>query len=199
MGTGTVTLPPDIAYVTATVETYDGHSASVAVSANSEEYGRLASAVVAVGIPRSDITLTWYNVSYTAPPNSRSGYTVDRMFNVEVHRLSLAGSVIDAASQAGATNIGVYFGLANGDAANQEALQRAVEDAAAKATAVASAAHLHIVAVSRVQVGDVAIPQATGTAGQLYAAYSQIRVPTQLDTGNTTVSQTVTIIYLAKP
>jgi len=192
-GTGSVSLPPDEAIVSGTVETYDGHSASVAVGANAAIYDRVASSVVAVGIARSDITLSSYNVSYNPPPNDRPGYTVVRSFSVKVHQLNLAGRVIDSATSAGATAINIYFGLADTSAATTQAMERAVANATAQATALAGAARLHIVGIGSISSGGyVTAPQP-----RMLAAIA--RAPTQLDTGNTTVTQTVTIVFLAKP
>lgn len=192
-GTGSVSLPPDEAIVNGTVETYDGHSASSAVGANAAIYDRVANAVVAVGIARADVTLSSYNVSYNPPPNEQPGYTVDRSFSVTVHHINLAGSVIDNATSAGATRIAVYFGLSDTSTATTQAMERAVVNATAQATALAEAARLHLVGIASIGTGGyIPAPEPRMLAATAHA-------PTQLDTGNTTVTQTVTIVFLAKP
>ena len=197
-GTGSISLPPDLANVTGVIQTYDGHNASVAVGTNSDIYNRVVNAIVATGIARGDITLSSYSLNYTAPPNDRSGYTVNRYFTVTVHQLNLAGSVIDAATDTGATQIGVSFGLSNTQSAIAQALQRAVADATVKANSVAAAAHLHIVGVSQMEIGTTYVPMPRAVEGDLYVQ-AAVHAPTTLDTSNTTITQTVTVTFLAKP
>jgi uncharacterized protein YggE len=195
-GTGAVTLPPDEATVSATVETYDGHSASVAVANNSGIYERAVAAIAALGVAAGDISLSAYNVRYNPPPNERSGYTVDRTFLVKVHKLSLAGAVVDAATNAGASQINsVSFGLADTTAAATQAMQRAVDDATAKATALARAAHLRIVGIATITAGGGYIPEPQPVARIAMAAVA----PTTFEPGNTTITQTVNVVFLAKP
>lgn len=192
-GTGTVSLPPDEATVTGTIETYDGHNASTAVGQNADLYDRVAAAVVAAGVARADITLSSYNVSYNPPPNDRSGFTVYRSFRITVRAIGRAGNVVDAATGAGATQIGVSFGLHDSSIATERALQRAVADATARATAIASAAHLHVIGIAQISAGYVQIPQPMPVMAMA------VRAPTTFDNGNTTVTQTVSVEFLAKP
>src|SRR5215472_5634607 len=91
-GTGSVTLPPDLATVNATVET-TAANISDAMSNNNARYDRVVAALTRAGIARSDITLSGYNVNYApkpkfTPANSeeRYGYTVTRAFSVKVKR-----------------------------------------------------------------------------------------------------------------
>lgn len=196
-GTASVTVPPDQVAVNATVETYDGHSASAAVGSNAAVYDRVVSAVASLGIARSDITLSGYNVSYNAPPSDRPGYTVDRRFTVKTRQLDLAGKIVDAVIAAGATQIdSVYFGLADSTAPSHEALQRAVAAASADAASIASAAHLRIVGIQSINSGSV---YALQPQPAMRAMATIASAPTTFDNGNTTVTQTVTIVFLAKP
>jgi uncharacterized protein len=195
-GTGTVTLPPDEAAINATVETYDGHSASVAVGSNATVYDRIVAAVVALGVARDDVSLSSYDLRYTPPPNERSGYTVDRTFVVKVRALSLAGQVVDAATAAGATQVNsVSFGLADTSSATREALQRAVADAAGKAAALARAARLHVVGIATITSGGAYIPTPEPIARVALATLA----PTTFENSTTTVTETVNAVYLAKP
>lgn len=196
-GTGTVTLAPDQVVVNATVETYDGHSASAAVGNNAAVYNRVASAVTALGVAREAITSSGYEVNYSAPPGDRPGYTVDRRFTVKTRQLNLAGKIVDAVIAAGASEIdGVSFGLGDTAAASHEALQRAVAAAAADAAAIAAAAHLRIIGIQSVNSGSAYVPQPQPAFRAMMATAS---APTTFETGSTTVTQTVNIVFLAKP
>jgi uncharacterized protein YggE len=195
-GTGSVTVPPDQVVVNATVETYDGHSAGAAVGSNAAVYDRVVAAVTALGVARSNVTLSGYNVSYSAPPSDRPGYTVDRRFAVRTGKLDLAGKIVDAAIAAGATQIdGVSFGLGDSAAASHEALQRAVAAASADAAAIAAASHLHIVGIESISTGSVYAVQPQPALRMTAMASA----PTTFETGSTTVTQTITIVFTAKP
>ncbi|MGH7738127.1 MAG: SIMPL domain-containing protein [Candidatus Tyrphobacter sp.] len=204
-GVGTVTLPPDEATVSASIVTNDETSSGVAVGTNEAIYERVVAAAIGLGVARPDITLSFYNVNYIAPPQNRSatyryGFTVQRTFAIEVRDASRVGKVIDAVTGAGATDIqGVAFGLQNAKGARSRALALAVADATQEAAALARYAHLRIVGIESITSG-AAPPQRF----PLYAVHAEAAVPaplpaTTLDSGNTTVSQTVTMVFLAKP
>ncbi len=198
-GVGSVTLPPTLATVSASVQTA-APNASEAVAHNNAIYGRVVAALTALGIARSDITLGGYNVNYnptpaTPRPGEVYGYTVNRDFNVKVHKIGDAGAVVDACTRAGATSIGgVSFGLADRSAARAQATTLAVADARAKADELARAAHLHVIAVRRIALG--------GGGGPVYPMMrmnAAVATSTTFDAGNVTESVTVEMTFAAAP
>jgi hypothetical protein len=201
-GSGSVTLPPDMATVNASVET-NAANANDAVAHNNATYDRIVGALEKVGIARSDVTLAYYNVNYnpkpqTMPPHpdgERYGYTVSRGFNVKVRDIGKAGRVADACSSSGATAInGVNFGLADSSAAREAATKKAVDDARGNADALAAAAHLHIVAIKSIDLGG------GGTVSpQPMMRMAAASAPTQFDQSNVSVSISVTVTFLAQP
>lgn len=200
-GTGSVSLPPDQATVDAAVET-NAQSAQVAVSQNEALYERVVAAVVALGVARSDITLSYYNVNYNPrprinpSPDVQYGYTVNRSFAIKMHPISLAGGVVDAATAAGATSInGVYFGLADTSAASRQATQKAVADATTQANALAETAHLRIVGIYSISLGGAYVP----SPQPMLRMATVGAAPTTFDNSNTTVTVTVNFVFLAKP
>ncbi|HZZ00571.1 MAG TPA: SIMPL domain-containing protein [Candidatus Baltobacteraceae bacterium] len=201
-GTGSVTLPPDLATVDATVET-NAPNITEAISDNNARYDRVVAALTRAGIARNDVTLSSYNVNYVpkpkiTPPNSeeRYGYTVTRGFNVKVRRIAMAGQVIDACTAAGATGInGVGFAIANPAPARDRAIAMAVDDARDTATKLATAAGLRIVGIKSLDLGGGPIvPQGIMMAKALPAA-----MPTQFDQSNVTVTVNVNVVFLAAP
>lgn len=202
-GNGSVTLPPDVANVSATVET-NAPNAGDAVSHNNAIYDRIVAALERIGIARNDITLSYYNVSYNPKPHvlpphpdgERYGYTVSRGFSVKVREIAKAGRASDACTSAGATSIdGVSFGLADSSVARAAATRKAVDDARANADALAAAAHLHIVAIKSIDLGG----------GGTVAPVPMMRMaaanaaPTQFDQSNVNVTVSVTVTYAAGP
>ncbi|HVA33759.1 MAG TPA: SIMPL domain-containing protein, partial [Candidatus Baltobacteraceae bacterium] len=193
-GTGSVVLPPDVATVSAVVET-TSDSASDAASQNNVRYDRVVAALERIGIARSDVTLSGYNVNYnpkpqTLPPTptgERYGYTVSRSFSVKVRQIGKAGSVVDACTTAGATGInGVSFGLQHPDAARARATIQAVADARAKADELARAARLHVVGIKSLDLGGGPGPQP-----MLRMAANAVTPATQFDQSNVNVTVNV--------
>jgi uncharacterized protein YggE len=200
-GTGSVSLPPNIATVSASVETY-ADSANAAVAQNNVVYERIVAALERLGIVRSDITLAYYNVSYSPrpqvmpanPTGERYGYTVSRSFSVKVRQIGDAGRASDACTSAGATAInGVTFGLSDPGVAREQATARAVAEARANAEAIARAAALRIVGIKSIELGT----GPTGIVPLMKAAVAN--GPTQFDQSNVNVTVSVSVVFLAEP
>jgi uncharacterized protein len=200
-GTGSVSLPPDVATINATVET-NAPNADDAISQNNARYDRIVDAVGRAGVARGDIALTYYNVNYNPPPQTlplnptgeRFGYTVSRSFSVKVRRIASAGRVSDAAVAAGATAInGVTFGLADPSVARAQATRIAVGQARANAQALAAAAEVRIVGIKSIEL--------TGSPGPvpLMRAAANIAPPTEFDQSNVNVVVSVSVVFLAMP
>jgi uncharacterized protein YggE len=202
-GHGSVTLPPDMATVNASVET-NAANANDAVAHNNATYDRIVAALQKAGIERTDITLSYYNVNYNPKPSimpprpdgERYGYTVARGFDVKVRDIGKAGRVADACTSSGATAInGVSFGLADSSGPRAQATRKAVDDARGNADALAAAAHLHIVSIKSIDLGGggTVAPQPMMRMAAANAA------PTQFDQSNVNVSISVSVTFLAQP
>jgi uncharacterized protein YggE len=200
-GTGSVSLAPNIATVTAAVET-NAQNADEAVSNNNAIYGRIVAALEKADVARNDVTLAYYNVSYNprprnAPPASdeRYGFTVSRSFSVKVRRIADAGRVSDACMSSGATAInGIAFGLSDPVVARQQATAKAVAEARANAEAIARAADLRIVGIKSIELGG----EPTGPVPLMRAA-AVANVPTQFDQSNVNITISVTVVFVAEP
>lgn len=202
-GTGSVSLPPDIATVRADLQT-NAASANDAVSQNNAIYDRIVAGLAKLGIARADVALDYYNVRYyprpqVAPANptgEQYGYTVTRNFEVAVRKIASAGTVTDTCIDAGATGIsGVSFGLADQGAARAQAITKAIADARANAETIARSAGLRIVAIKSIAYPD------NGFTGPGMIAHVAARsgVPTNLDQSNVSESASVRIVFLAQP
>ncbi len=201
-GTGSLTMQPNVATVSAAISTNSASSADAA-SQNNAIYQRVIASLSTLKVARDDIALESYRINYNpkpkivpAPPNGEIyGYTVWRTFAVKVHAMNDAGSVVDALTRAGVTQIyNVAFGLANDDAARAKALTLAVGDARGKATALAAASHLHLIGIKSISTEQGAFAP---IAIKTMAAVSP--VATQFDPSSVNVSVSVSIVYLAAP
>jgi uncharacterized protein len=202
-GTGSVTLPPDLATVAASIET-NSESVSEAMSQNNARYDRVVAALARAGVARADVRLSNYSVNYNPKPQVispdnggvRYGYTVSRDFSIKVRKIGDAGKVVDACTAAGATGInGVSFGLADSGAARNRATDIAVGDARARAETLAQAAHLRVVSLKSLNLGGGPIvPQP-----MMRMAAGAIAPATQLDQSDVNVTVSVDAVFLAAP
>ncbi len=206
MGTGTVTMLPDEATVNASITTTDPR-AETATGRNSAAYESATKALLARGIARSDITLSYYNVNYqpkpqavdgNPPPPGVYGYTVNRSFSVKVRNMGSSGSIVDALSPIDGIEInGVTFGLSNSAGARDQATGKAVADARSKATALARAAGLRISAIQRIDLeGNGIMPLPMMMKANTMGAPS---APTTFDPGNVNVTVNVNVVFSASP
>ena len=201
-GTGSVSMPPNIATVTAAIET-NAANADEAISQNNAVYNRIVSGLERSGIARSDISLAYYNVNYNAPPRvmppnptgERYGYTVARSFSVKVRDIANAGRVSDTCMSSGATAInGVSFGLSDPRTARQQATAKAVAEARANAEAIAGAAAMRIVGIKSIDLTN----EPSGPMPLMRAA--AVAAPaTQFDQSNVNVTVSVSVVFVAEP
>jgi uncharacterized protein len=200
-GNGSLSLAPDVATINAVVET-NSSNANDAIAQNNAIYDRVVGSATKNGVTRSDIALSYYNVSYnprpvngTPNPGERYGYTVSRSFSVKVREIAAAGKVSDACIAAGATGInGVSFGLADPRIARAQAIAKAVADARANAEALAAAASLRIVGIKSVELTGAEAPGPVPLG-----AMARMNAPTQFDQSNVNVSVSVSVVFLAEP
>jgi uncharacterized protein YggE len=203
-GEGTVALVPDQATIRASVVT-NADSAENAVSQNNTIYAHLVDAAVATGVARDDITLAYYNINYNprpkpAPgeiaPAGQFGYVVSRSFDVKVRSVAKTGTVVDALTKAGVTNVdNVSFGVADSSRALAIATAKAMADARTKADEIARAAGLHVVGIDQIAYGGgIRTPVPMMKTMAMSAA-----APTVFDSGNVNVTADLTVVFLAQP
>jgi uncharacterized protein YggE len=203
-GTGSISLPPDIASVRASLQT-NAASANDAVSQNNAIYDGIVAGLAKLGIARADVALEYYNVRYNprpqvvpaSPAGEQYGYTVARNFQVTVRNIAMAGTITDACIAAGATEInGVSFDLSDRVGARAQAMAKAIVDARANAETIARSAGLRIVSIKSISYPDNGSAESSGLIARVTARSG---VPTNLDQGNVGESVSVRIVFLAEP
>ncbi len=162
-GTGNVTLIPDIAYVTIGVHT-EGTNVSEALASNTSQAQKVADALKALGVEQKDIQTTAFNV-YPQQQYGPMGemldvkYMVDNSVYVTVRDLTKVGQVLDTVVKSGANNInGISFDVADRTKALSEARKKAVENANAQATEMASAAGATLGAIQTLSINSYSVP-----------------------------------------
>jgi uncharacterized protein YggE len=159
-GVGTVASVPDEASFTIGVQT-QGSTAREALAANSQQMRRVIDAVQEAGVDKSDIKTQDVSVSANYADEGRiDGYSARNSVLVTIHDLSKAGTILDAASNAGANEVyGPMLSRSDEDALQAKALREAVSNARKKAEALADAAGVSLGRVTAMTEGFAGGPQ----------------------------------------
>lgn len=159
-GKGVVSVEPDTAVITFTIET-EGSDAAQAQSKNSEIFKTASSALVNAGIVKNNIKTSWYRVypkyKYDKDGNGTLiGYTVNNTFEVTTTDKDNVGKYIDTALKAGVTeNGGIDFKLLNPEKYYSEALASSIKNAYVSAGTIANSLGVTLgVPVSVTELGN---------------------------------------------
>jgi uncharacterized protein len=188
--TGSVTAVPDRAELSFGVTTH-GSTSEGALAENSARMRRLVTALEDAGIPKASIQTQTVSVSPRISPTGErvDGFTAENTVSVEV-AAGRAGAIVDLAVENGATNAyGPSFDRSDRQKQYNAALAKAVEQARAKAEALASAANVSLGDVTRVVEGGEPGPIVYETAARTKAAPD---TPVEPGTEEVTASVTVT-------
>lgn len=161
-GQAIVRRAPDQAFVTIATESRAPRP-EAAQQANARAMEKVRKKLRDEKIPDAAIRTMSFNLredfDYTSGGRVSRGFVVTNAIEVRVDDLSRLGRLIDEVVESGATSIsGIRFELKDREAAEREALRQAVEDARARAEALAAGAGLRIVRVQ--SVADHGVEQA---------------------------------------
>ncbi|SNY91555.1 hypothetical protein SAMN04515647_1783 [Cohaesibacter sp. ES.047] len=143
-GTGSVSKAPDMAILSAGVESRE-KTAKAALADNNAKMEALFAELDKAGIAKKDIQTNNFNINpqLVYPRNDNNsepkpprivGYQVNNRVTVSIKALDSVGSVLTALVNAGANNIsGLRFDISNKDGIEDEARKAAIADARAKA------------------------------------------------------------------
>jgi uncharacterized protein YggE len=206
-GTGIATLKPDIARFSVGVQE-QGTVLTEVQGTVATKTDTIIKALVNSGLDQSkDLKTSGYSVQpvYDYPKDKApvvSGYRVANTINATVRGLdkdpNKVGPIIDAAVKAGATNIGnITFTLNDPEAAGQIARKAAIENAQAKAQALADAggAKLGMVITVSDQSVTPPAPREVPVAAAAPSSAAAAAPPTQIQPGDTNVTVTVNVTY----
>ncbi|HUY51540.1 MAG TPA: SIMPL domain-containing protein [Streptosporangiaceae bacterium] len=191
-GDATVSIKPDLATVSAGVESQQS-TAAAAQSDLAAKAGKLIARIKSLGVSDADLSTSgyWVGPVYAVGGQTITGYQANEVLRVEWHNVDTVGKTLDAIVQeGGATNINVGFGVKDPKPAEAQARTLAIVDAHSKAQAMASAAGVRLGQVLR--VSDVA------TATRPPIQYAGAAVPgasTQVPVGQVDVQVSVEVDY----
>lgn len=154
-GTGRVESVPNEALFSLGVST-EGATARAALAANSAAMRKVLAALDNAGIDTKDVKTETVSVGphYSVDGQSPSGFTARNSVSVRIRDVAKAGSVLDAASQAGANAInGPMLTRTDRDELEAKALEDAVANARTRAGALADAAGVRLGRVTAIVEG----------------------------------------------
>jgi uncharacterized protein YggE len=156
-GNGTISIEPDMATINIGVQT-EGSDAQEAVASNNQQSQALIDALASAGVAENDIQTSNFSIyprqeyDSQGQPTGEITYVVNNTVSVTVRDLENIGTILDAAVRAGANNInGIQFDLEDREAAQQQAVTAAMENAQARAEVLAEAAGVELADILSLQ------------------------------------------------
>ncbi len=198
-GDARVTAKPDRVQIDIGVVTRAAQSQDAA-SQNARQVDAVLAAVRKVAGPTASLR----TISYSLNPNYRyhpkeggeptiEGYTALNVVQITLDDLGRIGTVIDAATQAGANRIqGIQFTLRDQDAVRAQALREAATRARAEADVLAAALGLKVLRVLTVEESSPRIMPVRVYGGAMRAE-AAAEAPTPVEAGTLDVTADVTL------
>lgn len=181
-GDATIQRAPDRAWITIAAESR-ARTPEEAQRANAAAMSAVTVKIRAAGVAQEAIQTVGYTLQpefdYNDGRQTLRDYLARNQIQIRVDALDRLGEIIGAAVGSGATNVsGVRFDLKDRDAAEREAVSRAVADAVARAQAAAAGAHVTVDRILRVEEQrDLPVPQPRPIAMMARQAETAAAVP----------------------
>jgi uncharacterized protein YggE len=199
--TGSVYLVPDVVDIDLGVQT-QSTSVGSAVASNNRQSAAVLAALTDQGVADSDVQTTYFSVTpqqmfdITGAPTGQITYWVDNTVHVRLHQPDKLGDVLQAAIGAGANSVqGVTYSVADPTQAQNEARQKAINIAQARAHLLASAAGATLGEPQTIS-SSVGLPGPRTTGAAPTEAPASSTVP--VSPGSLEVQVQVTITYALK-
>ena len=197
-GMGAVNAKPDIAYISIGYTNQNADS-KTAQSLNNAQMEKIIAAVKSLNIADKDIQTTQFSMYPQTDYNNNNritGYSVTNMIRVTVRKLDQAGDVVDKAIDAGANAGGdIQFAIADPSPYYEQAMGLAIENANAKASAIADAIHVTIGKPSEItEMGSMYTPVLYGNANAVPMA-DRAGSGTPVQSGDLSVSANIQVVF----
>ncbi len=198
-GVGRVKAEPDVADISLGV-TKQGKEAAEAANKAAEAMDSMVTALLDMGIEENDIQTTNLSLSprydWNKDPAPIVGWEANNMVSVTIRDIDSVGAVVDAATDAGATNVnGISFRVEDPTEAEAAARTAAVADAKAKAEQLAADAGVTITGVVSITESGGQQPQPIYMARNEMAMMSDAGASTPVMPGEVELSVNVFIQY----
>lgn len=165
-GKGTATAAPDVVYVELGVDV-KSTSASEAVSESTDRMTKVMEAIKALGVEEKDIQTIAYNIwvedeyDKQGNPTGKRNYHVANQVRVTLRDLDQVGTLLEDALEAGANTVGgIRFGVEDPTSLQEEARDKAIVDARARAEQLAQGLGVTLGEPYTISEHGVAVPRA---------------------------------------
>ena len=206
-GSATSSVDPDVVNIYFGVEV-EAVTAKEAVSANSAAMTAVIDAINNLGISDDEISTSSFNIYpvYTNEVDPKTGvyvksevtgYKVSNILSVKTTKLNMAGSIIDAAVDAGANRVdSIYYSLSpeKQTAVQDELIEEAVLNAKSKAEKAISPLGQKIIGVKAVSMSDFGYPPPIPFYGGVEKAMLDSSTP--IFSSDQDVTTTVSVMFL---
>ncbi len=201
-GEGKVSVKPDIATINVGVQANGTTVQNVQDNLN-KNINAITAAVKKTGIDEKDIQTSNYNLSptydFTNSVQRITGYQASSNLTIKVRKIDTANNVVDAATAAGANTVGgISFDVDDKTKAMDDARKLAVADAKAKAEQAAQTTGFTLGKIINYQESTNNIRPMPMYAKTDVATGMGAGVATELSTGTTDITLTVTLSYEVK-
>lgn len=198
-GEGRVSLAPDIVMMTLGVDIRNEDLSAAQNEAESTMQAVL-DALRAAGVAEEDLQTSGYSINverdWNQPTQPIIGYLVSHTVTAKVRDIDGAGAVLAAGVDAGANNVsGVWFALDDSAAAVQQARERAVADAEARAQELARLSNSTLGPVQHIAEGVNGYMPAARNSGGGVAYDAESAASVSIQPGQTEVVITVNVTY----
>jgi uncharacterized protein len=186
-GDASVSMNPDIAYVSVGVTTQATTAQEAAAQNASVASAVIAAVKQAIGA-NADVRTISYSISpmYRVNTSDIIGFTVNNIVQATIPDVSMAGKVIDAATGAGANRVqGITFSLKDSSTARAQALRMAAARARTQVEAIAAGLG--------VSLGGVISASEGSTTPIVRDAGVAAAPATPIEAGSLTITATVTL------
>lgn len=182
-GIGRVTVVPDIATINIGVR-MEADVVTDALEGNTARANAISRVLQNMGIEEKDIQTSNFNIYPSERYDPMTGqvegryFVVENTVNVTVRDLSSLGEVLNAVVEAGANSIyGISFNVEDRSAAVAEARELAIQDAKAKAEAIAASAGVQLGEIISISVYEGGMPITYFDAkGGAFAAEAEVPI-----------------------
>jgi uncharacterized protein len=204
-GVGTVDVQPDVAILTLGVEA-QAATVAEAQSQASDAIDKVIASLKANGVADKDIQTQYYNINKVTRWDDKGqvetvlGYRVSNTVTIKIRAIDKAGEIIDAVALAGGdlTRIdGISFTLDDATQAVQEARQKAMNDAKAKAQQISTLSEVTLGKVTYVSENSYTPYPVRGSV--VPAAGSMDSAKTVISPGELQVTVNVQVAYAIVP
>lgn len=179
----------------------EAENAEVALQSNRQKMKSIIAALQAKEISGKEFSTGQFNISPTYTPYPKdppphwiskiNGYRVTNSLDIQTDKLDLAGQIIDAVSEAGASSIDhISFGLKDLRLYRQEAIKTATQHAMQDAEDLALAANLKLGRIQQIWLDQAKAPEPTS---KIFAVAMDRSTP--IEAGDVTINANVTIVY----